>query len=69
MDFVVGLLTRSFEQVLLSLLHNWPFLLASIVIAAALKLFVDSRRVSAFLARHRKAGIAVATAAAVGTPL
>jgi len=69
MSFVLGLLQRSFEQVLLSLLHNWPFLLASIVIAAVLKLFVDANRVSAFLARHRGAGVGVATAAAVGTPL
>lgn len=69
MDFILGLLQRSFEQVLLSLLHNWPFLLASILIAAVLTLFVDARRVSAFLARHRGAGVGVATAAAVGTPL
>jgi uncharacterized membrane protein YraQ (UPF0718 family) len=69
MDFVVNLLVRSFEQVVLSLLHNWPFLLASIVIAAALKLFVDSRKVSGFLARYRGAGIGAATAAAVATPL
>ena len=69
MDFVVGLLTRSFEQVLLSLLHNWPFLLASIVIAAVLKLFVDTGRVSVFLAHHRRAGVGAATAAAVSTPL
>jgi uncharacterized membrane protein YraQ (UPF0718 family) len=69
MDFILGLLQRSFGQVLLSLLHNWPFLLASILIAAVLKLFVDARKVSAFLARHRGAGVGVATAAAVGTPL
>jgi len=69
MDFIMGLLQRSFEQVLLSLLHNWPFLLASILIAAILKLFVDARKVSAFLARHRGAGVGAATAAAVGTPL
>ena len=69
MDFILGLLQRSFEQVLLSLLHNWPFLLASILIAAVLKLFVDARNVSAFLARRRGAGVGMATAAAVGTPL
>jgi hypothetical protein len=69
MDYVLGLLLRSFEQVLLSLVHNWPFLLASILIAAVLKLFLDARKVSAFLARHRGAGVGVATAAAVGTPL
>ena len=61
MDFVMNLLQQAFEQVLLSLLHNWPFLLASIAVAALLKLFVDGRRISAFLSRHRKAGIGVAT--------
>ena len=69
MDFVVDLVTRSFGQVVVSLLHNWPYLLASVVIAVVLKTFVDAGRISAFLARHRGAGVGVATAAAVGTPL
>jgi uncharacterized membrane protein YraQ (UPF0718 family) len=68
MDFVIGLLERSFAQVLASLLHNWPFLLASVGIAVILKTFVDAGRISAFLGRHRGAGVGVATAAAVGTP-
>ncbi len=68
MNSFLGLLGRTFDQVALSLLHNWPFLLASIAIAAVLKHAVDARRLSAFLARHRRAGVAIATAAAVGTP-
>src|SRR5512137_2068587 len=69
MDFILDLLQRSFGQLLLSLLHNWPFLLASILVAAVLKVFVDADRISSFLGRHRQAGVVAATAAAVGTPL
>jgi len=68
MSFFTSLLERTLEQVSLSLLHNWPFLLASVAIAVVLKHAVDARRVSAFLSRHRGAGVLVATAAAVGTP-
>jgi hypothetical protein len=49
--------------------HNWPFLALSVVIATALKLFIDTQQISAFLGRHRRAGVIAATAAAVGTPL
>jgi uncharacterized membrane protein YraQ (UPF0718 family) len=68
MDFILNLVAQSVRQVLLTLLHNWPFLLASILIAALMQVFVDVRKVSAFLGRHRRAGVAAATAAAVATP-
>jgi uncharacterized membrane protein YraQ (UPF0718 family) len=68
MDSVLDLLNRTVVQVALSLLHNWPFLLASMAIAVTLRHLVDARRVAAFLARHRGAGVFLATAAAVGTP-
>ncbi|HET7838367.1 MAG TPA: permease [Rectinemataceae bacterium] len=68
MDFAIALLRNSAQQTLVSLSHNWPYLLASILIAAALKVFVDADRISAFLARHRGAGVLTATAAAVATP-
>jgi hypothetical protein len=69
MDFILGLVERSVRQVLLSLLHNWPYLAASILIAALMQAFVDVKKVSAFLGRHRQAGVMAATAAAVATPL
>jgi uncharacterized membrane protein YraQ (UPF0718 family) len=68
MESLLNLVVTSIEQVWLTLLHNWPYLLLSVVIATALKLFVDTARVSAFLGRHRRAGVIVATGAAVGTP-
>jgi uncharacterized membrane protein YraQ (UPF0718 family) len=64
----IDLFERTFAQVVLSLLHNWPYLLASMAIAVALKHAVDARRLSTFLSRHRRAGVVIATAAAVGTP-
>jgi hypothetical protein len=69
MDFIVNLVELSVRQVVLSLLHNWPYLLASILIAALMQVFVDGKKVSAFLGRHRRAGVVAATAAAVTTPL
>ena len=69
MDFILNLAEQSVKQVLLSLLHNWPYLAASILIAALMQVFVDVKKVSAFLGRHRHAGVMAATAAAVATPL
>jgi uncharacterized protein len=48
---------------------NWPLLLISVLIATALKLYVDQRKVAAFLKRNQKAGVIGATAVAVTTPL
>jgi uncharacterized membrane protein YraQ (UPF0718 family) len=69
MEFILSLVTRSIEQVGLALLHNWPYLLVSVVVAALLKLYVNAEKISAFLNRYRGAGVVAATAAAVGTPL
>ncbi len=69
MESLLSLIVDSIQQVWLSLQHNWPFLVLSVIIATALKLFVDTTQVSAFLTRHRRAGVIAATGAAVGTPL
>jgi len=69
MDFILSLAAKSIEQVWLTLLHNWPYLFVSVVIATLLKLYVNSEKISAFLNRYRGAGVVAATAAAVGTPL
>ncbi len=57
------------HQVWLTLLKNWPFLLASVVMATLLRRYLDSARIAAFLHRHQKAGVMAATAASVATPL
>ena len=69
MDTITALIAESAGKVWISFTHNWPYLLISVVIAAALKLFIDQERISTFLVKNKKAGIITATAAAVGTPL
>jgi uncharacterized membrane protein YraQ (UPF0718 family) len=69
MEFILSVAIMSIEQVWLTLLHNWPYLFVSVVIAALLKLFVNAEKVSAFLNRHRGASVVAATTAAVATPL
>lgn len=69
MSFVIELFRNALSQTLVSLSHNWPFLLASILIAGVLRAFVDAERVSSFLNRFKGASVLAATLAAVATPL
>lgn len=69
MDFITQLIMKTALQVWTTFLHNWPFLLVSILIAVALKLYTNPEKISAFLTRYRRAGVVGATAAAVTTPL
>ena len=69
MDAILNLFVLTLDQVITSLIHNWPFLIVSILISAGLTLYLDPQKVSAFLIRHRRAGVVGATVAAVGTPL
>jgi hypothetical protein len=66
---IIGLFARTLGQVGHALGANWPFLLVSAVVAAALKLHAREGRVGAFLRRHRRGGVVAATTAAVVTPL
>jgi uncharacterized membrane protein YraQ (UPF0718 family) len=68
MEFILNVVIAAIGQVWLALQHNWPYLAASVVIATLLKLYVNAQQVSAFLNRHRGAGVVVATTAAVATP-
>jgi uncharacterized membrane protein YraQ (UPF0718 family) len=69
MSFILNLVLNSLEQVGLSLLHNWPYLLAGIVIASLLRRSIDAEKVSTVLLRFRGAGVLASTVAAVATPL
>ncbi len=69
MDLVLTLLLTVGGQVWMTLLHNWPFLVVSIFMAAAMKLYIDKDAVAGFLRRHERSGVIAATAAAIGTPL
>jgi uncharacterized protein len=67
-EFILNLLVQSANGVWLTFLHNWPFLLFSILIAVLLKLYVNADCLSAFLTRYGKASVLASTAAAVATP-
>jgi uncharacterized membrane protein YraQ (UPF0718 family) len=69
MEFIADLLLKSGQQVGITFLHNWPFLIASVIIAVGLKLYINPDKVSNFLIRYRKVGVVGATLAAVTTPL
>src|SRR5512138_1722677 len=69
MAFITDLLLKTLGQVWHTLQTNWPFLVASAIIAAVLKLYLDQERVAAFLQRYRNAGVLIATGTAVSTPL
>ncbi|MGE5252094.1 MAG: permease [Bacteroidota bacterium] len=69
MQFIIDLLVKTLGQVWSTFAADWPFLVASALVAAALKVYMDQERVSAFLQRHRNEGVLIATGAAVTTPL
>lgn len=68
MNGFIEVLLRSLQQVGLAFVHNWPFLLFSVLVSVALKLYVSTDKVSAYLMQHKKAGVFTATLAAVLTP-
>lgn len=69
MDAFYSLAIDSLIKVGTTFLHNWPYLLVSVLIAVLLKLYLKPEKITAFLLRHQRAGVFGATAAAVGTPL
>ena len=69
MDILISMFLRTIGEVWVTFSHNWPFLIVSTFIAVALKLYLDPKKVSALLIRHKNAGVIGATAAAVTTPL
>ena len=69
MFFAFELVKYAFWQVVHTLSVNWPFLLISIVVSAAVKLYADQDRVAAFLKKNRKGGVLISTVTAVVTPL
>jgi len=68
MEFIANLFFESLGKVWITFTHNWPFLLASVLISVGLKLYIQPEKVSAFLTRYRKVGVLGATVVAVATP-
>ena len=65
---IVALLQYSFGKVIETFAHNWYLLLISIVISAALKLYINQDAIAGFLRRNTRNSVLISTAVAVGTP-
>jgi uncharacterized protein len=65
---MLSLLQYTFDKVIETFSHNWPLLLLSIVISAALKLYIDQDAIARFLRRNTRNSVLLSTGVAVGTP-
>jgi uncharacterized protein len=66
---IISLLQYTISKVLETFSHNWFLLVLSIVISAALKLYIDQDSIARFLRRNTKNSILMSTGVAVTTPL
>lgn len=66
---LIQLILTALGQTWSSFVHNWYFLLFSVVIASVHRLYLDADRASAFLKKYSRAGVAGSTLVAVATPL
>lgn len=64
MEYLAGLIVTVANDVWTTLLHNWPYLLVSVVVAALVQVFVDAGRLSRWL--RRRTWVAVLGAVALG---
>ena len=65
---ILPLLQYTFDKVIETFSHNWPLLLISIFISAALKLYIDQDAIARFLRRNTRNSVLLSTGVAVGTP-
>lgn len=68
MDIII-LIQDTFNKVIETFSHNWLLLVLSILISAALKLYVDQDAIARFLRRNTKNSVLMATGVSVATPL
>jgi len=66
---ISSLLQYTFGKVVETFSHNWYLLLLSIVVSAALSLYVDQDAIARFLRRNTKNSVLMSTGVAVTTPL
>lgn len=64
-----AVLLKTLEQVAVTLSHTWPYLLLAVLVAAAMKVYVDGDRLRGWLHQYREASVLAATGVAVATPL
>jgi uncharacterized membrane protein YraQ (UPF0718 family) len=65
---IISLLQYTFAKVIETFAHNWYLLLISIIVSAALKLYVNQDAIGNYLRRNTKNSVLVSTAVAVATP-
>jgi len=66
---IASLLQYTFSKVIETFSHNWLLLVISILISAALKLYVDQDAITRFLRRSTRNSVLISTGVAVTTPL
>lgn len=66
---IISPLQYTIAKVLETFSHNWPLLVLSILVSAALKLYVDQDVIARFLQRNTKNSVLMSTGVAVATPL
>ncbi len=66
---ISSLLQYTFGKVVETFSHNWYLLLLSIIVSAALSLYVDQEAIARFLRRNTKNSVLMSTGIAVTTPL
>lgn len=66
---IISLLSYTFSKVIETFSHNWFLLVLSILISAALKLYIDQDAIARFLRRNTKNSVLMSTGVAVATPL
>ncbi len=65
---IISLLQYTFSKVIETFSHNWFLLVISILISAALKLYVNQDAIARFLRRNTKNSVLISTGIAVATP-
>lgn len=63
-DYLSTLLATVANDVLTTILHNWPFLLASVVVASVVQVYINQNRLAAWL--RRRTWVAILGAVALG---
>jgi uncharacterized protein len=65
---IISLLQYTLAKVLETFSHNWYLLLISIIVSAALKLYVDQDAIARFLRRNTRNSVLMSTVVAAATP-
>jgi uncharacterized membrane protein YraQ (UPF0718 family) len=69
MDAIIPLIVDTINKVWVTFTHNWPFLIASTIIAVYLNHALNPQKVAAFFKRNQASGVIGSVAVAVATPL